>query len=150
MGGKFVGVGAKVGSVVGAGVLVLVGVNVTVGVTVGSAMLPVPFRITKINAAPRPKTSTTRPSAAGRLNFNSGSLGDCTGLVAAVFVEVVKFLPQTRQRVAFSLKRVPQVGQTLLGEVLDSGLIYYSFKRVKREIITSLKTTGFLCKGMSV
>ena len=127
------GVGAIVGSVVGAGVLVLVGVNVMVGVTVGSAILPVPFRMTKIKAAPRPKTKTTRPSTAGRLNFSSGSFGDCTGLGAVALVEVVKFLPQTRQRVAFSLRRVPQVGQTLVGEVLVSGLIYFYLPRRSKE-----------------
>jgi len=51
-------------------------------------------------------------------------LGLCTGLSDTFFVEVVKVRPQTRQRVAFSLSLVPQVGQVLGKEVFDSGVIF--------------------------
>ena len=123
----------------------LVGVKVIVGVSVGVAMLPVVCRMTKTNAAPRPKTRTIKPIAAGRLNFNSGSLGACIGLTGFVLVVVEKLRPHTRHRVAFSLRRVPQVGQTLFCEVVFSGLIFSYLSRGSEErIITSLTNPGFL------
>jgi len=65
-----------------------------------------------------------RAMAAGRLTFNSGSLGFCTGLVSVFFVAAgVKVRPQTRQRVAFSLNLEPQVGQVFEVEDTFSGVI---------------------------
>lgn len=74
-GGNGVAVGPIVGSRVAVGVEVRVGVLVVVGVTVGVVTLPVVCRITKINAAPNPKIRTIKPTAAGRLIFNSGNFG---------------------------------------------------------------------------
>ena len=76
-------------------------------------------------AAPSPRIKTINPNAAGKLSFSSGSLGLSTGfdfsaLTGATGVE--KLRPQTRQRVAFSLNLVPQVGHTFVVEF--SGLIY--------------------------
>lgn len=68
-------VGAIVGSTVGVGELVLVGVSVMVGVAVGVVTLPVPWRMRKIKAAPRPSTRMIKPIAAGKLNFSSGNFG---------------------------------------------------------------------------
>jgi hypothetical protein len=45
------------------------------------------------------------------------------GVAAAGFAAGVNVRPQTRQRVAFSLNLVPQVGQVLGVVVLFSGLI---------------------------
>jgi len=68
--------------------------------------------------------------ARGRLNFSSGSRVDWTaadstfrGLGAGVNV-----LPQTRQRVAFSLNRVPQVGHTFDEGVLVSEVMFSLFQ----------------------
>jgi hypothetical protein len=126
-GGIGVAVGAAVGSSVGAGVLVLVGVRVSVGVAVGVVTRPVVWSTRKIRAAPRPRTSIIKPNAAGKLSFNSGNFGPLIGLAEADFTFDVKDLPQTKQRVAFSLNRVPQVGHTLLLEVFISGVIISSF-----------------------
>lgn len=65
------------------------------------------------------------PIATGRVSVISGMRGPCTEDFALVdFSEGVKVRPQTRQRVAFSLMRVPQVGQVLVFEDgLISGLI---------------------------
>ena len=68
-------VGSSVGSSVEVGVSGTVGVLVDVGVTVGVVTRPVVCRITKINAAPKPRINTIRPMAAGRLIFNSGNFG---------------------------------------------------------------------------
>lgn len=127
-GGSGVPVGAIVGVKVGGKVDVTVGVTVTVGVAVGVVTLPVVCRITKINAAPKPRITTINPIAAGRLIFNSGSFGFWTGLVADAFVVGANVRPHTRQRVAFSLNLVPQVGQVLGFEVSFSGLISVSFE----------------------
>jgi hypothetical protein len=51
-----------------------------------------------------------RPIAAGRLILSSGSLGFWIGGVFSFLVDALKVRPHTRQRVAFSLSRVPQVG----------------------------------------
>lgn len=127
LGGCGVAVGAIVGSIVAVGVFVLVGVNVMVGVAVGVVTLPVPWRIRNTNAAPKPSTRMINPIAAGRLSFNSGSFGACTGLEGSVFLGLVENdLPHTRQRVAFSLRRVPQVGHTRFVEDVCSGLIFPS------------------------
>jgi hypothetical protein len=49
--------------------------------------------------------------------------GPCTGLLDFFASMGAKFLPQTVQRVAFSLNREPQVGQTFVVEVVDSVVI---------------------------
>ena len=127
LGGWGVSVAAAVGAIVGEGVLVLVGANVIVGVAVGAATLPVDCRIRKTRAAPSPRIRMIKPMAAGRLNFSSGNLGPWIGLaVTLAFCLAVNERPHTRQRVAFSLRRVPHVGHTLLVEVVDSGLIISS------------------------
>ncbi len=68
-------------------------------------------------AAPISKIVTRAPSAAGRLSVISGIRLAWT-LVSAFFDFVaaltVSSVPHTRQRVAFSLNRVPQVGQTFV------------------------------------
>ena len=72
-------------------------------------------------------TTAMIPTAAGKLKVTAGMRLACTDFSTffATFGSgrALNSVPQTRQRVAFSLKRVPQVGQTfvLLGE--DSGLI---------------------------
>lgn len=77
-------------------------------------------------AAPNPRIRTINPSASGRLSFNSGKRGLATGFAWEGLDVTEKLRPQTRQRVAFSLNRVPQVGQTFVGEVFEfSGLIVY-------------------------
>ena len=119
-------VGPIVGSSVAVGVNVRVGVRVGVGVSVGVATRPVVCKMTKISAAPNPRMSTIRPIAAGRLIFNSGNFGFWMGVSSVFFVVVVKFRPQTRQRVAFSLNRVPQVGQVLGVGLVFSGVIVFS------------------------
>ena len=135
-GGIGVFVTATVGTTV-EGTSVLVAVNVTVGVTVGVATWPVPCKTRKIIAAPKARISTINPRAAGRLNFNSGRWGLSTGFdwVGLVEVGTEKLRPQTRQRVAFSLNRVPQVGQTLVFEFVFSGLII-GFYSLESRIIT--------------
>lgn len=72
--------------------------------------------------------STIKPSATGSDNVISGMRGLFTVVVAGepAFADVaagVKVFPQTRQRVAFSLKRVPQVGHTFEVDLVSSGLI---------------------------
>ncbi|PWB71744.1 MAG: hypothetical protein C3F07_13365 [Anaerolineales bacterium] len=57
------------------------------------------------------------PSAAGRLRVISGMRLAC--IPDSAFLDfgaafAVNSVPHTRQRVAFSLKRVPQVGQTFV------------------------------------
>ena len=106
-------VGAKVSVGVGVIVTVPVGVPASVG---GVKVVPLTpeLRIKYTTNAPINKTATSAPSAIGRLRVISGMrlapIPDSAffDFVAALAVSSV---PQTRQRVAFSLKRVPQVGQ---------------------------------------
>jgi len=53
-------------------------------------------------------------------------LGLSTEFSLTGFDVTEKLRPQTRQRVAFSLKRVPQVGQTFIVGFVLSGLIDFS------------------------
>ena len=96
---------------------VIVGVSVTVPSTVGSVMVaPVsPDRRLKYTAAaPINRITARAPSAAGKLRVISGMRLACMP-VSAFFDFVAAFavisVPQTRHLVAFSLRRVPQVGQ---------------------------------------
>ena len=96
---------------------VIVGVSVAVPSAVGSVIVaPVsPERRLKYTAAaPINRMRVSAPSAAGRLSVISGIRLACMPVsaffdFAAAFVVIS--VPQTRHRVAFSLKRVPQVGQ---------------------------------------
>ncbi len=54
---------------------------------------------------------------------SEGKCGPWTAFAAFFPSAAVKFLPHTRQRVAFSLRREPQVGQTFEFEVEDSAVI---------------------------
>ena len=99
------------------GVGVIVAVSVAVPSAVGFVMVaPVrPDRKLKYTAAaPISRISAKAPSAAGRLNVISGIRLACMP-VSAVFDFVAAFavssVPQTRHRVALSLRRVPHVGQ---------------------------------------
>ena len=116
-GGREVSVGRAVGGRVSVAVGVIVGVSVAVPSAVGSVIVaPVsPDRRLKYTAAaPTSRMSVRAPSAAGRLNVISGMRLACMPVSAFFdFAEAfaVISVPQTRQRVALSLRRVPQVGQ---------------------------------------
>ena len=74
------------------------------------------------------RTTTTRmPTAAGKLKVTTGMRLACTDFSTffAAFGSglAVNSVPHTRQRVALSLRRVPQVGQTFVLEELVSRLI---------------------------
>jgi hypothetical protein len=78
---------------------------------------------------------TINPKTRGKERVNSGIFGAFTILLLDDFAEVLlspsgNVRPQTRQRVAFSLKRVPQVGQTRVEEVF-SGLISFLFPSIE-------------------
>lgn len=123
LGGNGVKVGRGVEVVVGVGVCSRVGVTVAVAVGAGPVTWPVLRKTRKIRPAPMARTINISPMANGRLKVISGKrapligeLDDSTGAFP------VKVRPHTRQRVADSLMRVPQVGQTLVDE-MGSGLI---------------------------
>ncbi len=105
-----VGISVPVGVIVG----VLVGVNTGVG---SCNFPPMPAcRAKYTTAAPINNINTNAPRAAGRLSVISGMRPGCTAtsvFFALVSAFAVNSVPHTRQRVAFSVKRVPQVGQTL-------------------------------------
>jgi hypothetical protein len=72
-------------------------------------------------------TTVRIPSAAGKLKVTTGIRLACTDF-STFFAALgsgfaVNSVPQTRQRVAFSLKRVPQVGQIFVLVELVSRLI---------------------------
>lgn len=114
-----VGVGRGVDVVVGVGgvgVVVGVTVRVTVGVAVGSTTRPVSRRVKNTNTAPMPRKRANNIRATGKLNVISGIRLPCTAFVFCKdFSPPVRLLPHTRQRVASSLTRVPQVGQSFVG-----------------------------------
>ena len=60
------------------------------------------------------RMSSNKPNAAGRLSLTSGMREPCIALADLAGAAELITLPQTRQRVAFSLRRVPQVGHSLL------------------------------------
>ena len=140
LGGKGVGVGTGVLVEVAVGVRVAVEVSVAVGVGVKS---------TTISGAPRAKAYTAPPPMAiSRMNnpIARGRLKDKVGIrgprteesvsLLGVAVEVIT-RPQTRQRVAFSLRRVPQVGHTLWDVFVFSAAIEFASESnlPNREII---------------
>ncbi len=124
-----VGLGSGVLVSVGRGVFVAVWVAVEVGVrvavTVGGMMASgVWRRAKKTMIAPMPRKTASNPIAAGRLNVMDGMRLPWTTLADwSVFSIFARSAPQTRHLVASSFTRVPQVGQILVGDVFDSGVI---------------------------
>ena len=125
-----------IGVLVGVSVGVADGSAVSVGVkaTVGTTTRPPTFRAAYTTPAPISKTTAIRPNAAGKPSVISGMRLACTAFstfLAAFCCSTafpVSSVPQTRQRVALSLKRVPQVGQTWVfcedvSEVIRAGII---------------------------
>ena len=114
---------------------VAVGGGLAVGVSVGVAVstvvnVPSGALARKEKNAIEAATMITiarMPTAAGRLKVTTGMRLACTDLSTffAAFGSgrVLNSVPHTRQRIAFSLKRVPQVGQTFVLLEVDSGLI---------------------------
>jgi hypothetical protein len=96
------------------GVLVAVGVIVTVGVTVGAVAATAGCRMAKYTrVAPIAIKSASKPKAIGKFNVITGIR--LPRLIWAGLEELLKSLPQTRQRGASSLTRVPHVGQSFVG-----------------------------------
>lgn len=110
------------------------GVGVSVGVEV-SAVEKVSGSFgtrKKVRPAATAITARSEPMAAGRLSVSCGMLAARTDF--SVFLTALgagcapNSVPHTKQRTAFSLKRVPQVGQTLVllgddSEVIRAGII---------------------------
>jgi oxygen-independent coproporphyrinogen III oxidase len=123
------GVDEATGVVVGVMVGVEVGVVVRVGVIVGvgSATRPVELRAAKTAPPPMATNNRKMTRATGRLIDRRGMRGVLTGDPAgeppSFLIGCVKVRPQTRQRVAFSARREPQVGQTLGGPVVPVGMV---------------------------
>jgi hypothetical protein len=100
-------------------------VTVTVAVGAGPVTWPVPRKTRKIKPAPTASTININPMANGRLKVISGKRAPLMAeLDDSTDAFPVKVRPHTRQRVADSLMRVPQVGQTLVEE-MGSGLILF-------------------------
>ena len=119
------GTGVIVAASVGVSEAVIVGVKVGVP-SAAEAMAPRPMTrmITKTKAAPMIRNTVRSPNAAGRLRVISGMWLARTVLAFLGSTVGWSSVPQTRQRVAFSARRVPQVGQTfVIGVDGFSGLI---------------------------
>ena len=125
-----VAVGISVAGRVAVGGWVAVGVSVDVAVSTESKVVPAGRRLRNekyaMDAATIMTTAST-PTAAGKLKVIAGMRLACTDL--SLFLTTfgsglaLNSVPQTRQRVAFSLRRVPQVGHIFVLLVVDSGLI---------------------------
>ena len=106
-----------------------VGVRVAVGVSTGSNVPSGALARNEKKAieAAIMTTTATMPTAAGKLNVTTGMRLTCTDFSTffAAFGSglAVNSVPHTRQRVALSLRRVPQVGQTFVLLELVSRLI---------------------------
>ena len=135
-------VGTSVAGRVFVGGMVTVGVSEGVGDSSGVRLVPVPVpRVAKNTITEATMITTARiPIAAGRLSLISGmrlawtDFSDflasfCSGLA-------VNSVPHTRHRVAFSLRRVPQVGQTFV-------LLEVGSRVIRAEIIPSNDFTHF-------
>lgn len=110
--------------VTGVGVVEAVGVIVTVGVSVGAIAASAGWRIAKYTkVAPMAINRASNPKATGKFNVITGIR--FPRLIWAGLEELLKSLPQTRQREASSLTRVPQVGQSFVGFEGVSRLINY-------------------------
>lgn len=114
----------EVGTCVGINVAVAgwVSVGVALGVAV-SAVSKVPggalaLREKNTMAAATMTTTASAPTAAGKLMVTTGIRLACTDfstfLAAFGSGLALNSVPHTRQRIAFSLKRVPHVGQTFV------------------------------------
>ena len=108
---------------------VAVGVSDGVGVIAGSKVPSGALARNRKNTmtAATTITTATMPTAAGRLNVTTGIRLACTDF-STFFAALgsgfaLNSVPHTRQRVALSLKRVPQVGQTFVLLELVSSLI---------------------------
>ena len=108
-------VGTSVGGIVAVAGRVAVGVSVGVGVSTVSNVPSRAFARSEKNATDAAIIITTAriPIAAGKLKVTTGMRLACT--VVSVFFDLVlafavSSVPHTKQRVAFSVKRVPQVG----------------------------------------
>jgi hypothetical protein len=113
------GLGVKVSVAVGVTVVVLVGVTSGGGV----AILPVARSPMNTIVAPTTKKSVNNPKAPGSDRVTSGMR-----LPWIIFCDLpsaveLNSVPQTRHRVALSLRRVPHVGQIFVFCVGVSGLI---------------------------
>ena len=124
-GGCRVAVGVSVAGKVA--VAVSDGVGDSLGVGVSSVENVCGSFGTRKNVRPTATAITTNnaPMAAGRLRVNFGMDAACTErsvFWAAAFASVLgaNSVPHTRQRTAFSLRRVPQVGQTFVLLGFDS------------------------------
>ena len=125
-------VGASVAITVAVGVDVIVGVPLFAGFVALVEPL-VKRKITNTMTAPTTRNKAKRPSTAGRLRVISGMRLACT--VAGFLASTVGLssVPHTRQRVALSARRVPQVGQIfVLGVDLVTGLIQKRLYHAKK------------------
>ena len=117
-------VGTRVGTRVAVAVGVIVAVIVAVGMAVGSTTRFWARRVKKTAAAPTNRKKAKKPIAAGRLRVILGMELPCTErFVCAAAPAASKVAPQTRQRFAFSPRRVPQVGQIFVLDTFSCILI---------------------------
>ena len=111
-------VGISVAGRVFVGGMVAVGVSVGVPVMSAESVLAPLGTAKNVMAVATMMTVARTPSAAGRLRWISGIRLACTDLSAFLTAFgagcALNSVPQTRQRAAFSLRRVPQVGQTFV------------------------------------
>ena len=122
-------VGISVGGMVAVAGRVAVGVSVGVEVSTVSKVPAGAWARSEKNAMDAATMTTTArmPTAAGKLNVTTGIRLACTDF-STFFTAfgsglAVNSVPHTRQRAAFSLRRVPQVGQTFVLLELVSRLI---------------------------
>jgi hypothetical protein len=122
-------VGTSVFGIVAVAGRVAVGVSVGVAVSTVSNVPSGALARSEKNAMDAAIMTTTArmPTAAGKLSVTTGMRLACTDF-STFFVAfgsglAVNSVPHTRQRVAFSLKRVPQVGQIFVLLELVSRLI---------------------------
>src|SRR3972149_315007 len=115
-----VAVGISVAGNVAVGGWVAVGVSVGVPVSTTSNVPSGAILRNEKNTmdAATMVTTARTPTAAGKLNVIAGMRPACTDF--STFLadfgsgRALNSVPHTRQRIAFSLKRVPQVGQTFV------------------------------------
>jgi hypothetical protein len=146
----WIGVGVGMGDAVAVGgefvgVIVLVLVRVLVELGEGAAATSgLLLRAKKTITAPINRKSVSKPRAAGRLSVIAGIRLPCTAFAGlAGFSTVPISAPHTRQRVASSDRRVPQVGQSLVGDVGVSGVIGVVYQEINPDLAhyTSLLTS---------